>query len=478
MQRSDSIMSEQSTKLNIGRMNELSKKVLTFLKQFDDCELLIEHFPIIHFMIMDNVLTRIRNNYKLSPLEFRKIVYSDIKDVFFWRKWIGEFLKKKKELYRIYVGSKAAVKISYVRFLYDGNYLLLRIRNRMINRYWAMLNQMDFVQQEWKVQIKNFSKNNKCIYYIGSEEYGNLGDNEIAEAIMKFSRYYFPDYHLLEVTCKDFQKAKSYLHKYIKNEDVIFLTGGGNFGNTYPLSDNIREYIITGWQNNLKIVFPQTIDFSHNDEGNAWLEKAQRVYTKEHNVIVFTREKHSFYIAKKYFQCSSYLVPDIVLFCNEHQYVKREESVLFCFRDDKEKYISETVKESIKKAVIKSDYEIKQTDLQLPYDIKKSQRKEEIMKKMDDMRKSSLVITDRLHGMIFAVITGTPCIVFSNYNHKIKGTYEWISYLPYVKYVENAEEAIEWIPKLIKMQDCKYDNTPLLPYYDQLAQVVKENGKN
>ena len=102
---------------------------------------------------------------------------------------------------------------------------------------------------------------------------------------------------------------------------------------------------------------------------------------------------------------------------------------------------------------------------------------EEIKEKMDDMRKSSLVITDRLHGMIFAVITGTPCIVFSNYNHKVKGTYEWISYLPYAKYVENGEEAIAWIPKLIKMQDCKYDNTPLLPYYDQLAQVVKENGK-
>ena len=47
-----------------------------------------------------------------------------------------------------------------------------------------------------------------------------------------------------------------------------------------------------------------------------------------------------------------------------------------------------------------------------------------------------------------------------------------------MKYVENEEEAIAWIPKLIKMQGCKYDNTPLLPYYDQLAQVVKENGKN
>lgn len=478
MQRSDSIMSEQSTKLNIGRMNELSKEVLGFLKQFDDCNTLIEHFPIIHFMIMDNVLTRIRNNFKLSPPEFRRIVYGDIQDVFFWRKWTGEFLKKKKELYKIYLGSKAAVKISYVRFLYDGNYLLLRMRNRIINRNWAVLNQINSVQQEWKEQIKTFSKNNKCIYYIGSEEYGNLGDNEIAEAIMKFSRYYFPDYHLLEVTCKDFQKAKPYLQKYIKSKDVIFLTGGGNFGNAYPLSDNIREEIITGWKNNIKIVFPQTIDFLHNEDGDTWLQKAQRVYSKENNVIIFTREKYSFQIAKKYFQCSSYLAPDIVLFCNEQQCVKREELVLFCFRDDKEKYISETVKESVKKAVIKTNYEIKQIDLQLPYDVRKFQRKEEIKKKMDDMRKSSLVITDRLHGMVFAVITGTPCIVFSNYNHKVKGTYEWISYLPYVKYIENEEEAIAWIPKLIKMQGCKYDNTPLLPYYDQLAQVVKENGKN
>lgn len=36
-------------------------------------------------------------------------------------------------------------------------------------------------------------------------------------------------------------------------------------------------------------------------------------------------------------------------------------------------------------------------------------------------RECELVITDRIHGMIFAAITGTPCIALSNY--KIKGTY-------------------------------------------------------
>ena len=475
---SDSIIAEQSKQLNIDRTNELSKEILEFLIGFNDCNLIIEHFPIIHFMILDSALTWGRNNYKISPIEFRKKIYTEVQDVSFLKKWLRKFLKEKKELYTIYLGSKAAAKISYGRFLYDGNYLLLRFRNRVINRYWERLNELNSDQKDLKMKIKRFRKNRKCIYYIGSEEYGNLGDQEIAEAITKFSRCYFPDYSFIEITCKDFSKAKPYLQKYIKNKDVIFLTGGGNFGNTYPLSDNMREDIITGWKNNLKIVFPQTIDFSRNEEGDTWLQKAQRVYSKENNVIIFTREKHSFLLAQKYFQCSSYLVPDIVLFCNEQQRAKRTGIVVFCFRHDKEKHVDEKTEEHVKKVVAKNDYEIKQIDLQLPYHVMKNQRREEIKKKMDEMRKSSLVITDRLHGMIFAVITGTPCIVFSNYNHKIKGTYEWISYLPYVKYVENEEGAIAWIPKLIKMQDCKYDNTPLLPYYDQLAKVVKENGKN
>ena len=60
---------------------------------------------------------------------------------------------------------------------------------------------------------------------------------------------------------------------------------------------------------------------------------------------------------------------------------------------------------------------------------------------MQEFCDAKLVITDRLHGMIFAAISETPCIVFSNYNHKVGGTYEWIKQLPYIRYVENMGEA-------------------------------------
>ena len=38
--------------------------------------------------------------------------------------------------------------------------------------------------------------------------------------------------------------------------------------------------------------------------------------------------------------------------------------------------------------------------------------------------KSRVVITDRLHGMIFSAITGTPCVVLSTFNHKLSDYYD------------------------------------------------------
>ena len=49
-------------------------------------------------------------------------------------------------------------------------------------------------------------------------------------------------------------------------------------------------------------------------------------------------------------------------------------------------------------------------------------------------------MTDRLHGMIFSVITGTPCIVFDNFNSKIKNAYMDLTGSDHVIMVDNKEE--------------------------------------
>ena len=42
--------------------------------------------------------------------------------------------------------------------------------------------------------------------------------------------------------------------------------------------------------------------------------------------------------------------------------------------------------------------------------------------------------------MIFAAITGSPCIAFNNKSNKVKGVYEWIKNNKYLKFVNEIEE--------------------------------------
>ena len=85
-------------------------------------------------------------------------------------------------------------------------------------------------------------------------------------------------------------------------------------------------------------------------------------------------------------------------------------------------------------------------------------RKKEVKNKLEQFKKAKLIITDRLHGMIFAAITSTPCIALGNYNHKIKSCSETLEHLGYIKYVDNVEEIDENIKYLMSNEFEKYDN--------------------
>ncbi|WP_207739631.1 polysaccharide pyruvyl transferase family protein [Paraclostridium bifermentans] len=87
-------------------------------------------------------------------------------------------------------------------------------------------------------------------------------------------------------------------------------------------------------------------------------------------------------------------------------------------------------------------------------------------------RECELVITDRIHGMIFAAITGTPCIALSNYNYKVKGTYEWIKDLEYIKFTDDIERIPELIDDLKKVKNIKYDNSKIKKEYEKIIEAI------
>ena len=67
--------------------------------------------------------------------------------------------------------------------------------------------------------------------------------------------------------------------------------------------------------------------------------------------------------------------------------------------------------------------------------------------------------------MLFCVITGTPCIVMDNSNHKIAGVYNaWLRGIPYIQMIDH--QSIDEIineASLIEGMDC----SQLIPDYSE-----------
>lgn len=465
--RDNSIMGVQRNNLNAGRMNELSKAVHRYFADHQDVVDLLDIFPILHYCVIQNVAERYKAVNHLTTLEMSKRILEDTEDRVYFRNTAEKLTHARKTLLEYYSPSTADYIIKIAR-LWQGkgkyDYACLTLMAKI--KECCAKKQTSFGAR------KDISSGKRSIFYIGSETFGNLGDGMITEAIIAFCDKFFPDFILDEIPLEDYYNQKKQLLSQIGKGDMILLTGGGNLGDQYLAAQRLREDVITTWKDNPKIIFPQTIYYKDQD-GEA-LGRDRTLFTADHNLVLFAREQRSCELGRKLFSCPVMCAPDIVLSMNREQNVTRENGVLFCMRDDKERSVDRAQMRRLIEIVKQKTADIDFTNLQLIYNgAKRSTRKREIEKKMDAMRKAGVVITDRLHGMVFAAITGTPCLVLSNSNHKVRGTYEWIRYLPYIRFINDVDEAEAALMDLLDMAECHYNNDPLMPYYDGIAETMR-----
>lgn len=474
MIRSDSIMNEQKSNLNIGRMNELCKALQEFWVKTPDSLLLLKDFPTIHFLIINNVLNRALNSVKSkSPDDTRTAILTDISDKTFFNKQIKGYFKRTHQLEEIFPGFFLAERLSFFRFLLDGSRIGLSLRNRILYKINTHINNYFGCTKNQFKRIKKALYSKDTIVVVGTEDFGNIGDHQIAVSMLNFIKRTNPSSDILEITASQYQSLKELLFKYIKPYHTIVLPGGGNFGNIYPFAQNIREDVIARCPQNKKIIFPQTIHFSSDEAGQTAIKKATSILSKNNNIFLFTRDTASYDFAVEHFSCACFFAPDIVLSESVSLHNERK-NVLLCLRSDREGCVSENTQSAIKALLLNRKVRFDTFDTQLDYDVSYENRDNITNHALQLWSSSKLVITDRLHGMIFAAVTGTPCIALRNYNHKISGTYEFIKYLPYIKFAQTEAEIEAAFEELITMKDCCYDNTPLLPYYEKLAEVLTQ----
>lgn len=288
-----------------------------------------------------------------------------------------------------------------------------------------------------KIIIKSIIYKNK-IYIFGIPIHGNLGDQAILYAEEKFLKDNYSQYKIIEVPSKFNSR---FLKKIVRN-DLIIYTGGGFLGSLWPNEEYLFRSTLKMFSENKIIVFPHTFFFEENQIGEEILNESIEIYSKHKNLHLICREKYSYDFMKKNFsKCNIYLCPDIVLYLNKFNNNDIKNGIAFCLREDKEKVNCN-----------KTDYE----DLLFKLGYKKCDnlstvvnknifpmfRKLNIKNKIKEFSKYELIITDRLHGMIFSYLAGTPCIVFQNKSYKIKGVYEWIKNIKSVKLVDDLSENI------------------------------------
>jgi pyruvyl transferase EpsO len=286
----------------------------------------------------------------------------------------------------------------------------------------------------------------------------------------------------------DFNEAKM---KDKIGESPIIFPGGGNIGDLWDDQQNFKEKIIKKYHDRPIIVFPQTVFFSEQKN----LEKAARIFNNHPDLTLFIRDNYSYEIARKIFDnCRVIKAPDIAFYLANtpainNNYQGTEAPILYLSRLDKElnpKFRPENLGIANLKVEdwVSTQFAYKSKDgpwywrlpaiatlyreiwqkrvsnpqkwlakpkyLEDPW-VQKLHNVDQprqhylawdmIRQGFEQLSQGSIIITNRLHGHIMAVLLGIPNILLPNSYHKNEALYqEWTFQIPYARLVTDPRK--------------------------------------
>lgn len=279
-------------------------------------------------------------------------------------------------------------------------------------------------------------------------DHDNIGDNLIWEGelsflsrIKSFNKYY-------ECSLKFFDAKK------IKPSSLLLLHGGGNFGDIYPVVNNFRIDLINQFKNNKIIILPQTLHYQNKNI----LERDAEIINQHPDIIICTRDRKSYDLAKNHFYNARILLLPDMAFCidpNRFKTNKIGDKTLLMSRKDSERI---TINFNIKNPYDLLDWptfnntkEARYKKLRFEhrldrialifkktillsflvddrYGIKGNNRKEKFIDLgIDFFSNYTKIYTTRLHGLILAVLMGKEVIILDNNYGKLTSFYEqWL----------------------------------------------------
>lgn len=310
---------------------------------------------------------------------------------------------------------------------------------------------------------------------IATPIHGNLGDHAIVRAEKRF----LADMGIVtfEVERYQYERLRGRIGKAVSPRGLIVIDGGGNVGTLWPEENDKMNDIVVRFSGNPVAIFPQTAFFEDSPAGDECRQGVADAYAKNPNLVFFSRDRATYDTMREVSPGTENLyVPDIVLYLDESRDGGAREGALLCLRDDKERVTDVRSSAAIRSALGARGLAVRETSTVVsePYRVDASNRDAVLQKKWDEFRSAEVVVTDRLHGMIFSAITGTPCVALDNVSRKVSQGYEWIRHIPNIRVAASADEVPALLDAVLEAGSRRYDRAPLDPYYGQMEAALRK----
>lgn len=302
----------------------------------------------------------------------------------------------------------------------------------------------------WSDYEKLFAINRKPAFILfNSPDYSNLGDHAIAMAERKLFHRLFPEVEFIEISCQQYIRENMLIRNVIQDEDILLITGGGYLGSLWLWLEDITKNIIRQYPENKIIIFPQTIYFENSALGESEKIALSAVLDSHTDLTVMLRDKVSYQLALELSDDSirKLLIPDLALSLEYESSFERRGS-LICIRDDKEAAGIDEI--HIEHILREKGIEAERFTTISAEDVFLDNRERNVIELLDKISQASVVITDRLHAMIFCALTNTPCIAFDNLSGKVAESYQWIKGNPHIVLCEKEEQFEECLRQALE----------------------------
>jgi pyruvyl transferase EpsO len=271
--------------------------------------------------------------------------------------------------------------------------------------------------------------------------YANVGDS----AIWLGEKQYLKQRRCKIIyTCDRVSYNRQQLAEKLRADSIILLQGGGNFGDLWPWHQYFRERVIQDFPSHQIRILPQSICF----RDGASRARAKKILDAHSNLTVLARDLESEAMAANTFTARTLLCPDMALLLGDKLSLSADglatNDVTWLLRTDSESAYTEEIRNGLLSALdINSIDWLVESPLFITFNkhltghwqpsrelwkkffpargfIYDSYAKMRLQRGLALVSQGQLLVTDRLHAYIFALMLRRPHVILDNSYGKLE----------------------------------------------------------